>query len=251
MNSWANSVRGLLSHLCHATVNRSTRSLTAQRFPPTHIPASCTLTARSMASSNGSVEPEILTQRDGALGLITLNRPKALNALNTVMVDNMYAVLKDWEKDPHVAAVVVKGAGEKSFCAGGDVKAVVQLGLADRVHDALAFFRDEYHQNHLIATYAKPYVALMDGITMGGGAGISVHGTFRVATERTLFAMPECAIGLFPDIGASYFLPRLPGALGMYLGLAGARLSASLNIDCGGTATVAIVVLFPRTSTRS
>jgi len=143
------------------------------------------------------------------------------------MIESLYSVLRDWESDLSVSSILVKGSGEKAFCAGGDVKAVVQLGQAGQIHEALTFFRSEYRVNRLIARLRKPYVALMDGIAMGGGAGVSIHGMFRVATERTLFAMPECAIGLVPDIGSSYFLSRLTGGLGMYLALSGARLSVS------------------------
>ena len=175
-------------------------------------------------SASNSTEAEILCRQDGPFGVITLNRPKALNALTTDMVETLYDTLKSLDADTSVAAVIIKGAGGKAFCAGGDVKAVVEMGKAGKIEEAMRFFRSEYKLNYKIATLSKPYVAVLDGITMGGGAGVSVHGTFRIATENTLFAMPECGIGLIPDIGGSYFLPRLPGKLGWYLGLTGARL---------------------------
>nr|XP_029487625.1 3-hydroxyisobutyryl-CoA hydrolase, mitochondrial isoform X1 [Oncorhynchus nerka] len=166
---------------------------------------------------------EILVEKVGNAGVITLNRPKALNALNMNMIRLMYPQLKKWETDKETDIVIVKGAGGKAFCAGGDIRAVTEAG---KIGDALAknFFREEYILNNTIGTYQKPYVALIDGITMGGGVGLSVHGRFRVATERTLFAMPETAIGLFPDVGGGYFLPRLQGQLGLFLALTGFRL---------------------------
>uniref|UniRef100_A0A674BXD3 3-hydroxyisobutyryl-CoA hydrolase n=1 Tax=Salmo trutta TaxID=8032 RepID=A0A674BXD3_SALTR len=166
---------------------------------------------------------EILVEKVGNAGVITLNRPKALNALNMNMIRLMYPQLKKWETDKETDIVIVKGAGGKAFCAGGDIIAVTEAG---KIGDALAknFFREEYILNNTIGTYQKPYVALIDGITMGGGVGLSVHGRFRVATEKTLFAMPETAIGLFPDVGGGYFLPRLQGQLGLFLALTGFRL---------------------------
>ncbi|XP_031434056.1 3-hydroxyisobutyryl-CoA hydrolase, mitochondrial [Clupea harengus] len=131
--------------------------------------------------------------------------------------------VQKWEKDSKIDLVIIKGAGGKAFCAGGDIRAVTEAGKAG---DPLAqdFFKEEYILNNTIGTYEKPYVALIDGITMGGGVGLSVHGRFRVATEKTLFAMPETAIGLFPDVGGGYFLPRLQGRLGLFLALTGFRL---------------------------
>jgi Enoyl-CoA hydratase/isomerase len=170
-------------------------------------------------------EPEVLQQQTGPMAILTLNRPKALNALTTGMVEDLYKTLKKYETNPSIAAILINGAGGKAFCAGGDVKLVVQLSQAGKIEEAMRFFRSEYHLNYKIATLRKPYIAVLDGITMGGGVGVSVHGNFRVATERTLFAMPECAIGLIPDVGGSYFLPRLvPEGLGLYIGLTGCRL---------------------------
>uniref|UniRef100_A0A9J8AXN4 3-hydroxyisobutyryl-CoA hydrolase n=1 Tax=Cyprinus carpio carpio TaxID=630221 RepID=A0A9J8AXN4_CYPCA len=173
-----------------------------------------------MSSKAGS---EVLFEKVGNAGVITLNRPKALNALNLTMIRHIYPQLKKWDKDSETDLVIIKGAGEKAFCAGGDIRAVTEAGKAG---DSLAqdFFREEYILNNTIGTYQKPYVALIDGITMGGGVGLSVHGQFRVATEKTLFAMPETGIGLFPDVGGGYFLPRLQGKLGLFLALTGIRL---------------------------
>ena len=176
-----------------------------------------------------SEHAEILFERLGALGRIVLNRPKALNALTLAQVHALHPQLEAWAADPSVAAVAIEGAGEKAFCAGGDIRALFEAcRTADMAHIA-AFYRDEYRLNRRIKTYGKPYVALIDGIVMGGGVGVSVHGRYRVVTERTLFAMPETGIGFFPDVGGSYFLPRCPGQVGLYLGLTGARLRAA---DC-------------------
>ncbi|NXA07664.1 HIBCH protein, partial [Sapayoa aenigma] len=166
---------------------------------------------------------EVLLEKRGGAGIITLNRPKALNALNFSMVQKIYPQIKMWEQDPETFLIIIKGTGGKAFCAGGDIRAITEAG---KTGDKLVqdFFREEYTLNNAIGTCKKPYVALIDGITMGGGVGVSVHGHFRVATEKTLFAMPETAIGFFPDVGGGYFLPRLPGKVGCFLGLTGFRL---------------------------
>ncbi|XP_030641753.1 3-hydroxyisobutyryl-CoA hydrolase, mitochondrial isoform X1 [Chanos chanos] len=185
-----------------------------------------------MSSHVGS---EVLLETVGNAGVITLNRPKALNALNISMIRCMFPQLKKWEKDSETDIVIIKGAGGKAFCAGGDIRAVTEAGKSG---DSLAkdFFREEYILNNAIGTFQKPYVALIDGITMGGGVGLSVHGHFRVATEKTLFAMPETAIGLFPDVGGGYFLPRLQGKLGLFLALTGFRLKGR-DVQRAGVAT--------------
>ncbi len=175
----------------------------------------------------------VLAKRDGRVGRLILNRPKALNALDHAMIGAIAAALDAWRDDPTVHAVVVEGAGGRAFCAGGDIRAIRDLALAGDHRQIEAFFADEYALNQAIADYPKPYVALIDGICMGGGIGVSVHGQIRVVTEAALFAMPETAIGMFPDIGASYFLPRLPGALGMYLGLTGTRLKGADAVAAG------------------
>ena len=177
-------------------------------------------------------EEEILFNVQGAIGLVTLNRPKALNALTHEMCILLDAKLAEWEKDDKIKAVLIEGAGERAFCAGGDIVKLYNEGRAGGDYP-YRFYRDEYLLNARIKHFPKPYIALIDGIVMGGGVGVSVHGSHRVATERTLFAMPESGIGLFPDVGGSYFLPRCPGSLGMYLGLTGARLKAADAVFAG------------------
>lgn len=187
------------------------------------------------SSHTEAMENDVLFQDIGDRGVIVLNRPKALNALNISMVDKIYPVLKQWESSKKV--VIIEGAGGKAFCAGGDVKSIV-TALNEPKGEAVGeiFFRKEYTLNYLIGTYKIPYVALLNGITMGGGVGLSVHGKYRVATENTLFAMPETAIGLFPDVGGTYFLPKLQGKLGLYLGLTGNRLKG-MDVLLAGIAT--------------
>ncbi|TKR68250.1 hypothetical protein L596_024256 [Steinernema carpocapsae] len=180
---------------------------------------------------------ELLVSALKSKRLITLNRPKALNALNLPMVRSFYPQLKEWNDDKRISMVIVKGSGEKAFCAGGDVLSVTKSAKANdgsTVHKD--FFYEEYQLNHLIGTLSKPYVALIDGITMGGGCGLSVNGRFRVATERTMLAMPETALGLFPDVGGSYFLSRLRSNLGMFLALTGYRLQGA-DVYHAGLAT--------------
>ncbi len=172
-----------------------------------------------------SDEPEVLFEKRGAAGIVTLNRPKALNALTHGMVVAMKTKLDDWASDEDVGIVVVRGAGERAFCAGGDIRAIAESGRVGTNY-ALDFWHDEYIVNAAIKHYPKPYMALIHGIVMGGGVGVSVHGQYRIVCETTLFAMPETGIGFFPDVGGSYFLPRCPGETGMYLALTGARLKA-------------------------
>ncbi|XP_068602357.1 3-hydroxyisobutyryl-CoA hydrolase, mitochondrial [Brachionichthys hirsutus] len=184
---------------------------------------------------SSQVEPEVLLQNVGNAGVITINRPKVLNALNLTMIRQIYPQLQNWENDKETDIVIIKGAGGKAFCAGGDIRAVTEAG---KVGDSLSedFYREEYILNNAIGKCRKPYIALIDGITMGGGVGLSVHGRFRVATEKTLFAMPETAIGLFPDVGGGYFLPRLRGKLGLFLALTGFRLKGR-DVQRAGVAT--------------
>jgi enoyl-CoA hydratase len=166
----------------------------------------------------------LFTERSGrcnTIGLITLNRPAVLNALNREMVIAIRTQLQAWSKAAHIRAVVIRAEG-RAFCAGGDL-------LALQRSSATSFFREEYQLNHDIFHYPKPYIALLDGITMGGGVGISVYGSHCVATENLVFAMPETRIGFFPDVGSSYWLSRLPQQMGRYIGLTGARLTAD---DC-------------------
>ncbi|MEQ8356802.1 MAG: enoyl-CoA hydratase/isomerase family protein [Kiloniellaceae bacterium] len=175
---------------------------------------------------------DILFEVTNGTGFITLNRPQALNALTLRMIGDLIPQLAAWQEDSEVKAVVVRGAGERAFCAGGDVRAVWEAGRSgDRLTED--FFRAEYRLNRLIHVFAKPYVALIDGITMGGGVGLSVHGSHRVAGDRTMIAMPEVGIGLFPDVGGTYFLPRLPGRTGLFLALTGWRLNGADAVYCG------------------
>lgn len=165
---------------------------------------------------------QIITNVIGNLGHITLNRPQALNALTTDMCKAITETLAAWEQDENIGAVVVDGAGDRAFCAGGDVIMLHDSGKKDS-KDAEEFWRIEYALNELIHVYGKPYIALIDGIVMGGGVGLSVHGRHRIAGDNTLFAMPETGIGYFPDVGGTYFLPRLGTSVGNWLGLTGAR----------------------------
>ena len=180
-----------------------------------------------------TTEQTVITSRDGRIGRILLNRPKALNALDLDMIRAIAAALAGWRDDPHVHAVVIQGAGDRAFCAGGDIRALRDAQMNNNRPAADEFFTEEYNLNEVIATYPKPYIALIDGICMGGGIGLSVHAPYRVATEHAGFAMPETAIGFFPDIGATFFLPRLPGELGMYLGLTGLRVSGADAVHAG------------------
>ncbi|MEQ5871562.1 enoyl-CoA hydratase/isomerase family protein [Sagittula sp. NFXS13] len=172
---------------------------------------------------------------DGRVGRITLTRPKALNALTHDMCLKIEAALAGWVGDDTVRAVLIDGAGEKAFCAGGDVIALYEEGLSGRDSGARQFWRDEYRLNAMIAEYPKPFIALMDGIVMGGGVGVSAHGSHRIVTERTVFAMPECVLGLIPDVGGTHLLAQMPGHAGEYVGLTGTRLAGA---DClhGGLA---------------
>lgn len=162
----------------------------------------------------------------GEVGFIALNRPQALNALNHEMIEALAEKLSEWEEDKAVQAVLIQGIGEKAFCAGGDIRKIYDA-RHDEDLDIKQFFWDEYRLNQQIFHYPKPYIALLNGITMGGGVGISIHGQYRIATDRFTFAMPETGIGFFPDVGGSYFLPRCPGYTGFYLGLTGARINAA------------------------
>jgi enoyl-CoA hydratase len=177
--------------------------------------------------------PSIVVTTQGRVGHILMNRPKALNALDLAMVRAIQAALDGWRDDASIHAVVIEGAGGRAFCAGGDIRAMRTHALAGELDAVEVFFAEEYGLNATIAAYPKPYVALIDGICMGGGIGVSVHGQVRVTTEAGLFAMPETAIAMFPDVGATYVLPRLPGQLGMYLGLTGARLHGADAVHAG------------------
>lgn len=183
------------------------------------------------ASQAGRQDGELIVRAHGALRRITLNRPKALNALTLGMIVRMTALLRAWATDPAVGAVLLDGAGERGLCAGGDIRALYD---AAKSGDTLPqeFWATEYHLNVLIARYPKPFIAVMDGLVMGGGVGVSAHAAHRVVTERSAVAMPEVGIGFFPDVGASYLLARAPGFSGTCLALTGERMSAADAIYC-------------------
>ncbi len=168
---------------------------------------------------------ELLVDVRNHIAFVTLSRPQALNSLSYGMVKELAQLLKKWESDDSIHAVLVRGAGDKAFCAGGDIRYIYDSFQADST-EHLQFFCDEYQLDHYIHRYPKPFITLMDGIVMGGGMGISQGAQFRIVTDRTRMAMPETAIGLFPDVGASYFLSRLEGALGLYLGITGVSIKA-------------------------
>jgi len=173
-------------------------------------------------------DSELLTRRNGALGVLTLNRPAAIGALTLGMCEAMIAALLEWRLDPAIAAVLIDHAGPRGFCAGGDIRMLAESGARDGV-EARRFFHTEYRLNHLLSVYPKPVITVMDGVTMGGGVGLAMPSTYRIATERTRFAMPETGIGLFPDVGGGWFLPRMPGRMGLWVVLTGARLGPA---DC-------------------
>jgi enoyl-CoA hydratase len=177
-------------------------------------------------------EAEVLTRIEGRIGRLTLNRPRALHALNLAMCEAMTEALLAWRDDPAVEGVLLDHAGERGFCAGGDIRMIAESGAGDAV-EAKAFFHAEYRLNHLMFVYPKPITAIVDGVVMGGGVGISEPADVRIATERTTYAMPETGIGLFPDVGGGWFLPRLPGETGTWLALTGARLKAADTVALG------------------
>ncbi|KAF9918909.1 hypothetical protein BX616_004418 [Lobosporangium transversale] len=217
-----------------AAASRTSSSIVAQRrvhmingWLGTRVNMSTT------AAKEDPIEADVLHRKHLSSRTFILNRPKALNALNLSMVRNMTPQLQAWDASDLCKVIVIKGAGEKAFCAGGDVRQVVELANAGKHDEALDFFAEEYRLNHMIATLKTPFVAILNGITMGGGVGLSVHAPFRIATEKTLFAMPETNIGLFPDVGGSFFLPRLDGETGTYLGLVGTRLKGIDTLYAG------------------
>jgi enoyl-CoA hydratase len=175
---------------------------------------------------------DILTTTDGAVARLSLNRPKALHALDEAMCETMLAALWAWRDDPAIRLVAIDHASGRGFCAGGDVRAARTSGLGDGAA-ARRLFRAEYRLNHLLFTYPKPVAVFMDGVTMGGGVGLALPARYRIATENTLFAMPEAAIGFFPDVGAGWYLARLPGRTGAFLALTGARLDGAECLALG------------------
>ncbi len=187
-------------------------------------------------SSPALSPPEILIRREGRAGRITLNRPEALNALTYEMLSAIAAALEAWKGDPAVAVIILDGAGGRALCAGGDVISLYNSsprGAAPDADLAARFWRDEYHLNAAIKRTPKPYVAMMDGIVMGGGVGVSAHGRHRVVTEKSMIAMPETSIGLIPDVGGTFLLGHAQGRYGEYLGLTGARMDGADAIQAG------------------
>jgi enoyl-CoA hydratase/carnithine racemase len=180
-----------------------------------------------------NAEPTVIQRREGAAGTLLMNRPQALNALDQAMIRAFQAALDAWRNDPGVALVILEGAGGRAFCAGGDVRRIREMAIAGNVDGVEEFFAEEYAVNHGIARFGKPWVSLIDGVCMGGGIGLSVHNGPRIVTEHAVLAMPETAIALFPDVGTSHVLPRLPGAIGTWLALTGARLRGADAVHAG------------------
>ena len=185
-----------------------------------------------------SYDPNLIVERQGSSGIVTLNRPEALNALTLGMIEGIRRILADFRNDPAVESIVFQGAGDKAFCAGGDVKAVYQAGvheadLEKKLALAKTYFAAEYKMNRELFHFPKPLIAIMNGITMGGGFGVAGPCRVRIATEKTVFAMPEVGIGLFPDVGSMYFLTRVPGRVGHWLALTGERLSGEEMVAVG------------------
>ena len=184
-------------------------------------------------SEDTAVAPEVIVRREGVAGFLSLNRPKAIHALTATMVDLMTKALLEWRDDPAVKVVIIDHAEGRGFCSGGDINLLRNSALNDNGVSGAKFFYDEYQLNHLLFTYEKPIVAFMDGITMGGGVGISQPARWRVATENTRYAMPETGIGLFPDVGGGWYLSRLPNRIGQFLALTGARLDGAECVWAG------------------
>ena len=178
-------------------------------------------------------DPPIVIRQQGQIGHLTINRPKSLNAVDHAMVRTIRGELEKWRNDPTVEAVVIEGMGGRAFCAGGNIRQVRDMALAGQYAEIEAFFADEYALNGVIARYPKPYIALIEGICMGGGMGLAIHGRARLVTDAAVLAMPETGIGFFPDVGASFFLPRLPGHHGMFLALTGASVLGADAVGLG------------------
>ncbi|MFJ3725540.1 enoyl-CoA hydratase/isomerase family protein [Streptomyces sp. NPDC090045] len=190
------------------------------------------MSTEAAASEAADGSDQVLVHTAGRVGRLTLNRPRALNALTRAMVLRVEEALAAWESDPAVEAVVIGGAGERGLCAGGDIRSIYEDARSGGTASA-DFWRDEYRLNARIARYPKPYVALMDGIVMGGGVGISAHGTVRIVTERSRVAMPETGIGFVPDVGGTWLLSLAPGELGTHLALTGTAIGAADALLCG------------------
>ncbi len=176
---------------------------------------------------SSSIEPTVMTRRQGRIGRITLNRPKALNAIDGEMIRTIRAALEHWREDPAVHAIVIEGAGSRAFCAGGDIRWLRDRCIAEDYTEVDAFFAEEYALNLTIARYPKPFAAFINGVCMGGGIGLAVHGSIRVVSDAASLAMPETSIGFFPDVGASFILPRLRPGFGMLMGLTGVRMNGA------------------------
>jgi enoyl-CoA hydratase len=192
-------------------------------------------TVQDSAPHNGvsqGAAPQVLFERVGVLGRITLNRPKAMNALTFEMVTSIASTLREWETDPEIETVAIVGAGDRGLCAGGDIVSLFH-DIQGTGEGAAHFWADEYALNLAIANYPKPYVAIMDGVVLGGGVGVSAHGSVRVVTERTRIGMPEVGIGFVPDVGGTYLLSRAPGELGTHAGLTGGQFSGADAIELG------------------
>lgn len=185
-----------------------------------------------MTQAPEQVTDEVLTEVRGKAGVITLNRPKAMNALNQNMVDVLARVLDEWRTDDQVSLVILTGAGERGLCAGGDVVSLYNDARANGT-DGAKFWADEYELNLAISTYPKPYVAIMNGIVLGGGIGVSAHGSHRIVTDDTRVGMPETGIGFVPDVGGSHLLTHVPSHLGTHLALTGQHVGAGAAIECG------------------
>jgi enoyl-CoA hydratase len=185
----------------------------------------------SAAIATGS-EPDLIVRREGAAGVIRLNRPKALNALTLEMTRGIVTALDDFEADPKVALILLEGAGERGLCAGGDIRSLYESARTGGDLGKI-FWREEYILNARIAAFPKPYVAFMDGIVMGGGVGLSAHGSHRVVTEKTKMGMPEVGVGFFPDVGGTWLLSRAPGEIGTYFGLTGQTMNGADAVHAG------------------
>ncbi|MFE4547207.1 enoyl-CoA hydratase/isomerase family protein [Streptomyces sp. NPDC056785] len=191
------------------------------------------MTGTQDARAATGTDDSVLLRTEGRAAYLTLNRPRAINALTHTMVRHIDSALTAWEHDPAVRAVVVTGAGERGLCAGGDIRAIHDDARHGDGTASTAFWRDEYRLNARIARYPKPYVAVMDGIVMGGGVGVSAHGSVRITTERSRIAMPETGIGFVPDVGGTFLLARAPGELGTHLALTGNAVGAGDALLCG------------------
>ncbi|KAK6240054.1 hypothetical protein QUC31_005523 [Theobroma cacao] len=211
---------------------QSVKRLVSRRCRQSLIQCKRSLSSLPINSSADDLQHEVLVEGRASSRIAILNRPSSLNALSTNIGAGLHKLYASWEDDPEIGFVVLKGSG-RAFCAGGDIVSLYHLINEGKIEEAKEFFRTVYSFIYLVGTYLKPHVAILDGITMGGGAGVSIPGTFRLATGRTVFATPETQIGFHPDAGASFYLPRLPGHLGEYLGLTGEKLSGAEMISCG------------------